>query len=188
MNKVCIVGVGGSGKSTLARKLGEVTGLPVYHLDVYFWKAGWVQTEDEEWINIVKDLLKKDKWIMDGNFNSTQDIRFPEADTIIFLDLPRLRCLFNAIARIFKYNKNNSRPDMAEGCHEKFDLEFYNWIWTYNRKYRPQLLKKLEKLKGEKEIIILKSFKEMNAFVSKLIMSFPRKHASYILSFPPSRE
>ena len=37
-NRIMIVGCGGAGKSTFAAKLGELTGLPVYHLDRYFWR------------------------------------------------------------------------------------------------------------------------------------------------------
>ncbi|RPI15961.1 MAG: DNA topology modulation protein [Ignavibacteriae bacterium] len=168
MNKICIVGCGGSGKSTLSRKLGEATGIPVYHLDVYYWKPGWKETEDVEWKETVHTLLQNEKWIMDGNFNSTQEIRFAEADTIIFLDIPTYKCVYNAVKRVFIYNKKNMRPDMAEGCNEKFDWKFYKWILTYKKKHGKILSERLEKLKGNKDIIILKSFKEMDEFVKRM--------------------
>ena len=38
MERVAIVGPGGAGKSTLARRLGELTGLPVIHLDREHWR------------------------------------------------------------------------------------------------------------------------------------------------------
>ncbi len=83
-----------------AGKLGEATGLAVYYLDVYFWQAGWVERKKEEWHSILLDLLAKEQWIMDGNFNNTQDMRFEKADTIILLDLPRYRCMLNAVKRL----------------------------------------------------------------------------------------
>jgi adenylate kinase family enzyme len=167
MNKICIVGCGGSGKSTLARKLGDVTGIPVYHLDVYFWKPGWKESNLMDWIQTQQELVENEKWIMDGNFNGTQMIRFDKADTIIYLDLPRYKCLFNAVKRMIVY-KRKRRPDMADGCNEKFDLEFYKWIWGYNKKHGPQTLNRLEELKEKKNIIILKSFKEINSYLDKL--------------------
>ena len=48
MERVMIIGCGGAGKSTLARQLGEVTGLPVVHLDKLFWKSGWVESSKAE--------------------------------------------------------------------------------------------------------------------------------------------
>jgi len=167
MNKVCIVGCGGSGKSTLARKLGEVTGLPVLYLDVYFWKASWVQRNREEWNSIVLDLVKKDKWIMDGNFERTQDIRFENADTIIFLDIPRYKCFINVLKRLIIY-RNNKRLDMADGCKESFDFSFYKWIWKFKKTDGKKTRERLEKLKGQKEIVILKSYKEMDNYLVKI--------------------
>ena len=167
MNKICIVGCGGSGKSTLAGKLGEITGLPVYYLDVYFWKAGWVERDREEWNSIVNDLVKKDKWIMDGNYSRTQAIRFADADTIIFLDFPRYKCLMNALKRVI-IHRNTRRPDMAEGCNERFDFDFYKWIWGFKKTDGKKTVERLESLKELKDIVILKNYKEMNEYLSKI--------------------
>jgi len=38
-NKIMVIGCPGGGKSTFARALGEITKLPVYHLDMLFWNA-----------------------------------------------------------------------------------------------------------------------------------------------------
>ncbi|MBA9086239.1 adenylate kinase family enzyme [Fontibacillus solani] len=73
--KIMIIGSSGSGKSTFSRKLGEALNITVYHLDVYFWKPGWVETPREEWIEFNKQLVMKQKWIIDGYYGSTMDIR-----------------------------------------------------------------------------------------------------------------
>ncbi len=167
MNRVCIVGCGGSGKSTLARRLGEATGLPVLHLDVHFWKAGWVEMNREEWDLLVRGLVKKDNWIMDGNFERTQDIRFAEADTIIFLDLPRWKCLFNVLKRLIIYRKR-SRTDMAEGCNEGWDFSFYKWIWGYKKTDGKKTVGRLKQLSDRKEIVMLTNFKEIDDYLEKI--------------------
>lgn len=167
MKKVCIVGCGGSGKSTLAGKIGEITGLPVLYLDVHFWKAGWKERNRDEWALMVNNLVKQDEWIMDGNFNGTQDIRFAEADTIIFLDFPRSKCLYNAMKRVFVYRKKR-RIDMADGCFERFDFDFYKWIWSYKKKHGAMLKGRLNNFKDEKEIVILKNYKEMDEYLEKI--------------------
>lgn len=181
MNRVCVVGCGGSGKSTFAGKLGDITGLPVYYLDVHFWQAGWVERKREEWHSIIYDLSSKDKWIMDGNFNNTQDIRFARADTIIYLDLPRYKCMINAVKRVFIYRKKR-RIDMAEGCYERFDLDFYKWIWSYKKRHGLQTIERLNKLQNEKEIIILKNYKEMEEYLGAV------KHGVGIASTPRSSQ
>ena len=44
-----ITGLAGSGKSTLAVALAARTGLPIIHLDLSFWKPGWVAPLETEW-------------------------------------------------------------------------------------------------------------------------------------------
>lgn len=55
--------------------MSKILKLPVYHLDSFYWKPGWLPTADEEWIPIAKDLASRDEWIIDGGYSSTLDDR-----------------------------------------------------------------------------------------------------------------
>ncbi|GAA0349282.1 DNA topology modulation protein [Bacillus horti] len=167
MKKVMLIGSGGSGKSTLSRRLGEVTTLPVYHLDSLFWKPDWVPTEDIEWDEIQAELSQLDEWIIDGNYGRTMDIRMEAADTIIFFDFPRWLTIYRVIKRRVKYH-GKTRPDMTVGCPEKLDLEFLKWIWNFRRDKRPAILDKLEKYSSEKNVIIFQRPAEVTAFLKQL--------------------
>ncbi|QFK70566.1 DNA topology modulation protein [Pradoshia sp. D12] len=135
MKKIMLIGSGGSGKSTLARQLGEKLNINVYHLDSLFWKPKWVGVPKEEQIQVQYELVTKEYWIIDGNYSSTMDIRINAADTIIFLDIPRTICIYRAFKRMFQY-QNKTRPDMGEGCEERFSFEFLKWIWEYPKKQK----------------------------------------------------
>lgn len=165
MKKIAIIGSGGSGKSTLAIKLSNKLKIDVYHLDALLWKPNWIGVTREEQIIIQNELIKKDEWIIDGNYSGTIDLRLSAADTIIFLDIPRLICTFRVIKRFFKY-RNKTRPDMVEGCKEKIDFNFIKWVWKFPKDKRPNLMKKIEKLLNGKEVIILKSLKEVRLFLN----------------------
>ncbi|MBT2757474.1 DNA topology modulation protein [Mesobacillus foraminis] len=167
MKKIVLIGSGGSGKSTLARQLGEKLKINVLHLDSLFWKPGWVETSREEWIDTQQYLVKRETWIMDGNYGGTMDIRLNAADTIIFLDIPRIICVYRAFKRILQY-RNKTRPDMGEGCEERFNYEFFKWIWEYPKTKRPKILERLEELSKEKEVIILKTPKEVENFLEQM--------------------
>ena len=139
MNKILIIGSCGAGKSTLARRLGERLRLRVIHLDRHYWHPGWQPTPTDAWREVVQALVQGDRWIIDGNYGGTFDIRFPEADTIIDLDYNTLRCLGRAIKRSLLY-PSQGRPDMNEGCPDRlFAFDFYHDILSFRKCHRPRI-------------------------------------------------
>lgn len=168
MRRVMIIGSGGSGKSTLARQLGKILNIEVFHLDAIHWKPGWVETPLDEWKAIIDELTKKETWIIDGNYGDcTMETRIQAADTIIFLDFPRVVCLFRIIKRWLQ-NNNKVRPDMGKGCAEKIDWKFLKWIWTYPDSKRPKILNKINAYKSNKNVIVLNNAKEVKRFLKQL--------------------
>lgn len=102
----------GSGKSTFALALAARTGLPVIHLDLCFWKPGWVAPSEAEWRRTQRAVLAGDAWIADGNYHETLDLRLERADTVILLDMPWWLCSGRALRRGFR------KPgELPEGCH-----------------------------------------------------------------------
>jgi adenylate kinase family enzyme len=101
MKRVVIVGPGASGKSTLAVHLGEITGVPVIELDKVFWRPGLVATPRDRWVEIQQRLVQEDAWIMDGDLGpyDAVEVRLRAADTVIFLDLSLIRCVWRAARR-----------------------------------------------------------------------------------------
>ena len=167
MERILIIGSGGSGKTTFAKELAKRTGLPLIHLDQLFWSPGWVPMPDEEWDALIQRLIAQDQWIMDGNYGRTLPMRFAAADTIIFLDLPRLVCTWRIIARSFRYF-GRSRPDVAPGCPERLSWEFLVWVWTYPSRRRPDILRRLDSLRAEKQVIILRSARDVDRFLATI--------------------
>jgi adenylate kinase family enzyme len=165
VRRILVIGPGGAGKSTFARRLGERTGLPVVHLDALYWRPGWVKTPDDEWRATVAELLARDAWILDGNYSGTLDLRLAACDTVFFLDLPRRVCLPAVVARRIRF-VGRVRPDCAPGCPEKLDLGFLEWIWTYPAKRRPKVLAKLAALRADQRAVVLRSRREMAAWLT----------------------
>ena len=166
MERVIIIGCGGAGKSTLARQLGEKLNIPVVHLDKLFWRPGWVSVPQEEFDQIVRQELAKEKWIMDGNFNRTLPERIKWCDTIIYLDFSRFACLMGVFKRILTTH-GKVRPDMGEGCPERFDWEFLQWVWNFNKNKREGNYRLLNEAEGV-ETIVLKNRKAVRKFLKQL--------------------
>ena len=101
-HRVVVTGLAGSGKSTFALALAERTGLPAIHLDLHFWKPGWVAPSEAEWRATQRTVLAGDAWIADGNYHETLDLRVERADTVVVLDLPWWLCSGRALVRGFR--------------------------------------------------------------------------------------
>ena len=166
VRRIAVIGCGGAGKSTLSRRLGECLGLPVIHLDRFFWQPDWVATPDFQWRPIVERLATADQWIIDGNYLTTLDIRLKRADTIIWLDFRRMTCMYRAIKRIFQSWTGSERADMADGCAEKLDWEFLEWIWDFPQKSRPKVLESIQRYAHARRVVILHSPNEIETFLA----------------------
>ena len=157
MTRVAVIGAGGAGKSTFARKLGDRLDLPVMHLDRLYWRPGWVPTPPEEWRERQARLVAEPRWIIDGNYGATLDLRLQAADVVIFFDVPRRVALCGALLR---WLRGRGRELQAPGCPERLDVEFLRWIWRYRHDSRPRVLAALRDHAGSAEVIVVRSWRE----------------------------
>src|SRR5690606_23452271 len=127
--------------------------LPLIHLDREYFGPGWVVPSKSEWREKVAVLAARPEWVMDGNYSSTFDIRVPRATAIVWLDLPRWRCLASALWRVAK-NYGRTRPDLGPGCIEKFDWPVVKWIWAYPSKMRGKTARMLKCLRPDQRAYI----------------------------------
>lgn len=166
-----VIGISaGVGKSTFARRLGEALHINVYHLDTFFWKPNWVEASEVEFSIAQQNIVSENQWIIEGNYNSTFEIRAEHADTIIYLELPLRVCLYRVIKRRIM-NSGKTRPDMGEDCKEKIDWAFIKFIVTtyYPRKRRmEERFLSFQTIGNKKDIIQLKSKKEIHTFLENI--------------------
>ena len=137
MQRVLVIGPCGSGKSTLSRELGDRLSLPVCHMDQLGWLPGWVETDKDELREKLEAIVATNRWLIEGNYGSTLHLRLPRADAIVYLDFPIRLCLWRLLRRTLSH-RGTTRPDMTEGCHERFDFEFFRYVLFWNRGPRPR--------------------------------------------------
>jgi adenylate kinase family enzyme len=143
MQRILIIGPCGSGKSTLARELGPKLGLPVFHMDQLNWKPGWVESSKDEIRERLAAITTTDRWLIDGNYGGTLEQRLERADTVLYLDYPIRLCVARLLRRIWTW-RGQTRPDMTEGCPERFDLAFLFYVMRWNSGPRPRTEAKLK--------------------------------------------
>ena len=116
MKKVIVIGCPGSGKSVFSRALHKITGLPLYHLDMIYWREDKTFLSREELIEKINEIGATDEWIIDGNYGGTMELRMSLCDTIIFLDYSTDVCLEGIMTR-----RGSQRPDIPWTDSDELD-------------------------------------------------------------------
>jgi adenylate kinase family enzyme len=169
--RVVVTGKAGAGKSTFSRALSARTGLPVIHLDVHFWKPGWVPTPEKEWREKQRGLLAGEDWIVDGN-DATLDVRLERADTVVFLDTPWWICVRRALIRGLR-----RRPvgfELPSGCHDSAwrrlrDEWSLVWrLWRARDSERERDFEILSKCREHVALHVLRSKRAVREFLDHL--------------------
>jgi adenylate kinase family enzyme len=161
MQKIIVIGCPGSGKSTFSRALRDKLELPLYYLDMLWHKPDKTNVTREEFDEKLCGILRTEKWIIDGNFNRTLEMRVNACDTVFLLDFPVEVCLSGVESRIGK-----KREEMP-WVEEEFDPEFKEWIINFPKDKLPYIYQILEKY-NDKNIVIFKTRKDMSEYLSEL--------------------
>ncbi len=128
--RIVIVGTPGSGKSTLAERIGERLHIPVTHLDQFAWEDGELVAPHILEQRIV-NLVKNEKWICDGTYSKTLEVRIKNADLLIWLTDSRWKCILRVI---YRYVKSKFSPQIGHNP-DIISLDFLIYIWNYNKKF-----------------------------------------------------
>ena len=158
MKRVIVIGCPGAGKTTFSEKLQKKTNLPLYYLDAIWHKPDKTHIPRSEFDERLHEILKEEKWIIDGNYQRTLETRLQYCDTVFLLDLPTAVCLEGAINRLGK-----ERYDLP-WIEKELSPEFREQIVAFSSVQLPQIYELLEKY-NDKNIIIFKSRKEMDDYL-----------------------
>ncbi|MDP1794454.1 MAG: hypothetical protein Q8K63_09995 [Acidimicrobiales bacterium] len=156
MKRVLVLGPGGAGKSVLSRELAGITGLPLVHLDREYFGPDWIKPERDIWLARIDQLQAGDRWIVDGTHADTLDHRLARADGVVVLDYSRWTAVRGVFTRLFT-RRGRRRADLAPGCRNRLDRDYWNWVWTYHRETRPEILAALARHSDHVDVVTLRS-------------------------------
>ena len=160
--RVAVIGCPGGGKSTFSRALRDRVDLPLYHLDAIYWRDDRTHLSREEFYPLMREIIAREEWIMDGNYNSTLEWRMSACDLLIFLDYPAEVCLEGVRAR--RGQKRSDMPWVEEGDDE----EFLAFIRAFETESRPRILELMGRY-PEKTVITFRTRAEADKYLAALI-------------------
>ena len=161
--KAIIIGCPGAGKSTFARILSDKTHLPLYYLDMLWHKPDRTTVDRKIFDKKLKEIVLKDKWIIDGNYGRTLEMRIQACEAVFLLDFPVAECLTGVDSRIGK-----QRVDMP-WIETEFDEEFRQWIIDFPKNELPIIYELLDRYKSEKNIYVFHSRADIDDYLSKIL-------------------
>ncbi len=166
MKRVAVFGNTGAGKSTLARRLAELTGIPLFPLDLIQWRPGDVKVPHDEYLQKHADILARPAWIIDG-FGCRKSAweRFAAADTLVYIDLPLVTHAWWVTKRLFRglWVTPEGWPEGSRILRST--LRCYHTIWLCHRRLTPDYRKLVADARGEKRVHHLESAAEIAGFV-----------------------
>lgn len=166
MTRVAVIGNAGGGKSTLCRQLSKSKNLPHFPVDQMQWRPGWVPASHLEIKTLHDQVLKQEKWIIDGW--GPKDMiadRFSAADTIILVDHPLYIHYWWAIKRQIACILR-PRPDGPPGCPMlPMTWPLLRMIWRIHFSLRPELLQTIDNYRNDRTIFHIRSPKELRNFL-----------------------
>lgn len=135
MKKINVIGTTGSGKSTFAQLLAAKLNYPYISMDQLFWKPNWEESTDEEFFPKLSQALNTDAWVLDGNYNRTNSIKWNDIDTIIWIDYSYLRTLAQLFKRTLARAISAKELWLGTGNRESFRKSFMSkssiFIWFF---------------------------------------------------------
>ncbi len=138
MHRIVVVGCSGSGKTTVARKLSSKLNFPYLELDSVYHQPNWEPLPGDEFRARVAGFALRPQWVIDGNYTSEgiQDLLWPVADTLVWLDPPKRVVM----ARITRRTMTRwlTREELWNGNREPITGPFrlnpeksiIRWAWT----------------------------------------------------------
>ena len=160
--RVAVIGCPGGGKSTFSRALRDRVGLPLYHLDAIYWRDDRTHLSREEFYPLMREIIAREEWIIDGNYGSTIEWRIAACDILFFLDYPAEVCLAGVRAR--RGQKRSDMPWVEEGDDE----EFLAFIRAFETESRPRILELMGRY-PEKTVITFRTRAEADKYLAALI-------------------
>lgn len=169
MKKVLIMGCPGSGKAKLAVRVGQITGLEVFHIKDDRSSERHSEQEKEAWREAVQKIVNKNSWIIEGTQSITYDMRIKNADTVLFVREKPIKCLFKLIKKTLR------ERHLPDAHRIRLTKDMFKKIMAYRKSRVPLIKELIEKNKNHLKVIFFEDDDEINEYLENLRMEYANK-------------
>ncbi len=164
MKKIYIVGLSGSGKSTLARKLAEISGNRVVHVDLITPRGSMKVSPEKR--DEFETILKSEGWILDGCPLEYRDEAIQRSDVYVYLQIEDRQRKKNLLKRVWSQVFN---PNSATNRQESpFRLRTYRRIMaSRGAMIEAEIEQRIARFSTDTEVIRIRSHLENAAFIDR---------------------
>lgn len=140
MERVLVVGSSGAGKTTLARALATALDTTHVELDALFQGPNWQPRPS--FVEEVERASREPRWVIEGNYAPVRELLWARADTVVWLDLPRLLVEYRVVRRSLL--RWLTREQLWNGNYEPSPLWWTDrehpvrWSWIKTTQYRAE--------------------------------------------------
>ena len=137
-DRIVVIGTTGAGKTTLAGEIARAFDVPHVELDYHRFRPNWVETPDDEFRESVREALRGDRWVADGNYGLARDVIWPRATLLVWLDYP----IYVVMWRLFwrTVGRGVFRKELWHGNREKLWWHFVTrdslFLWALKTHWR----------------------------------------------------
>jgi len=114
-------------------------------MDAIFWGPDWYWPSDEAFFSKLERAIDGDSWVVDGNYTRTIPIKWKRVQTVVWIDYPFLRTLFQSLKRAANRAWTKEELWPGTGNRESFRKSFLSkdsvilWsvqnYWKVKKKY-----------------------------------------------------
>jgi len=163
--KIHIIGCSGTGKTYFAKVLSKKYNIPHFDLDDIQWDNNLdgygVKMPTDKRDELLKQILNKDAWIIEGVYYAWVLESFEQADIIYVLDMPKYLYKSRIIIRFLK-----RKVGIEKGKRETLK-SLYNLLkWT--NKYQDKNLKEITRIlkQYESKVVWISDSKEIDRIIA----------------------
>jgi hypothetical protein len=161
--RILVLGSPGSGKSWLSTALADSLNIPIVSMDELYWRAGWQRPDHDTFSRNLVSSLDRPKWILDGNYEESLEMRWSYADAAVYLDMPTWLCLVRTALRGWHRSLNMDvyLPPHLRTDGRKLQLPDPRFVWkvlTFRSRVRQRVLRTLTVGAASRKVVLVSQF------------------------------